>query len=121
SDPVTESSKPAARPVETADECVGACIDDYLWSLYERAPKVDVNKVTEQTKETVKKDGKARTITKTIIKFVLGDFTWKDPATAKRVNMSLKDYVIVGLDPDFQLTLSHSLPTTDNAALPPAL
>jgi len=121
SDPVMESSKPAAPPVETADECVGACIDDYLWSLYERAPKVDVNKVTEQTKETVKKDGKARTITKTIIKFVLGDFTWKDPAAAKRVNMSLKDYVIGGLDPDFKLTLYRALRAMDDAGLMPGI
>jgi hypothetical protein len=41
-----------------------------------------VNKVTEQTKDTVTKNGKTRTITKTITKFVLGDFTWKDPAAA---------------------------------------
>jgi len=120
SDPVKDDPKPAARPV---DECLAAesCIDDYLWSLYERAPKVDVNKVTEQSKETVKKDGKTRTITKTIIKFVLGDFTWKDPAAAKRANMSLKDYVIGGLDPGFKLTLYHALRAMDDAGLMPGI
>jgi hypothetical protein len=121
SDPVKEDPKPTVRPVETPDECAAACIDDYLWSLYERAPKVDVNKVTEQTKETVKKDGKTRTITKTIIKFVLGDFTWKDPAAAQRANMSLKDYVIGGLDPGFKLTLYHALRAMDDAGLMPGI
>ena len=41
SDPVKEYPKPAMRPVETPDECLVAeiCIDEYLWSLYERRPK----------------------------------------------------------------------------------
>jgi hypothetical protein len=58
SDPVKEDPKPTVRPVETPDECLVAeiCIDEYLWSLYERTPKTDVNKVTEQTKETIKKE-----------------------------------------------------------------
>src|SRR5882757_2914775 len=60
------TSKPAARPFETPDECLVAeiCIDEYLWSLYERTPKIDTNKVTEQVKETVEKKGKMRTIVK---------------------------------------------------------
>jgi len=76
--PVKEYPKPTVRPVETPDEClvVEICIDEYLWSVYERTPKIDINKVEEQTKETVKKkNGKMRTIIKTITKFVLGDFT----------------------------------------------
>lgn len=55
-------------------------IDDYLWEVYQRNP--------------VKKDGS-------------GDFTWKDPAAAKRMGMSLKDYVIRGMDRDFRETLYH--------------
>ena len=48
--PVEEYPQAAARPVEPLDEClvVDICVDEYLWSLYERAPKVDTNKVTEQ-------------------------------------------------------------------------
>ena len=47
------------------------CIDEYLWSLYERTPKVDTNKVTERIKVTVKKKGKTRTVIKTITKYVV--------------------------------------------------
>jgi hypothetical protein len=36
------------------------CIDEYLWSLYERTPKIDTNKVTEQIKSTIKKKGKTQ-------------------------------------------------------------
>jgi hypothetical protein len=123
SDPLKEDPKAAVRPDETPGECAAdeACIDQYLWSLYERAPKVDVNKVTEQKKETVTKDGKTRTITKTITNFVLGDFTWKDPAAAQRANMSLKDYVIGGLDPGFKLTLYRALRAMDDAGLMPGI
>jgi hypothetical protein len=40
--PAEEDPQPAARPLETLDEClvVDICIDVYLWSLYERTPKV---------------------------------------------------------------------------------
>src|SRR5262249_34192145 len=67
--PVEEHLQPAVRPIEIVDEClvVNICIDEYLWALYERTPKVDTNKVTKQIKTTVKtKKGKTRTVTKTI-------------------------------------------------------
>jgi hypothetical protein len=53
SDPMEEHRKPTMRRDGTPDECAATqtCIDDYLWSLYERAPKVDVNKVTEQKRD----------------------------------------------------------------------
>jgi hypothetical protein len=123
SDPVKEDPKPTVRPVETPDECLVAeiCIDEYLWSLYERTPKIDANKVEEKTKETIKKNGKTRTITKTITKIVLGDFTWKDPAAAQRTNMSVKDYVIGGLDRGFKLKLYHALRAMDEAGLMPGI
>ena len=123
SDTVKEYPKPTARPVETPDEClvVEICIDEYLWSVYERTPKIDVNKVEEQTKQTVKKNGKTRTIIKTITKFVLGDFTWKDPAAAKKASMSLKDYVIGGLDRGFKLKLYHALRAMEDAGFMPGI
>ena len=123
SDPATEYPQPAARPVETLDEClvVEICIDEYLWSLYERTPKVDTNKVTERIKSTVKTKGKTRTVIKTITKYVVGDFTWKDPIAAQRAGMSLKDYVIGGMDRGFKLKLYRALRAMDDAGLMPGI
>ena len=50
-------------------------IDDYLWQVYQRQP--------------VKRDS-------------TGDFSWKDPAAAKRMGLSLEDYVIGGMDEKFR-------------------
>lgn len=49
SDPLKQDPQPAVRPVETPSECPApeVCIDDYLWALYERTPKIDTNKVAE--------------------------------------------------------------------------
>jgi hypothetical protein len=120
---VKDHPRPVGRPLETVDECLvpEICIDEYLWSLYERTPKVDTNKVTEKVKETVEKNGKTRTITRTITKYVVADFTWKDPAAAKRVGMSLKDYVIGGLDRGFKLKLFHALRAMDDAGFMPGI
>jgi hypothetical protein len=65
-------------------------VDEYLWEVYQRSP--------------VKKDGS-------------GEFTWKDPAAAKRVKMSLKDYVIGGMDRDFREQLYHAGKAMDEAGL----
>jgi hypothetical protein len=114
----------AARPLEPLDEClvVDICIDEYLWSLYERTPKVDTNKVTEQIKTTVKtKKGKTRTVTKTITNYVVADFTWKDPAAAEKAGMSLKDYVIGGMDRGFKLKLFRALRMMDDAGFMPGI
>jgi hypothetical protein len=56
-------------------------VEQYLWEVYQRSP--------------IKKDG-------------AGDFTWKDPAAAKRMNMSMPKYVISGMDPDFREQLYHA-------------
>ena len=56
-------------------------VDRYLWEVYQRKP--------------IKSDS-------------TGDFTWKDPAAAKRMGMSLKTYVISGMDPDFREQLYHA-------------
>jgi len=122
-DPATEDPQPAARPVETLDEClvVDICIDEYLWSLYERTPKVDTNKVTERIKTTVKTKGKTRTVTKTITNYVVADFAWKDPIAAQRTGMSLKDYVVGGVDRGFKLKLYRALRVMDDAGLMPGI
>lgn len=56
-------------------------VDDYLWDVYQRAP--------------TKRDS-------------TGDFTWKDPAAAKRMHLSMRAYVIDGMDPDFREQLYHA-------------
>jgi hypothetical protein len=118
-----EDLKPAVRPVETPNEGLVAeiCIDDYLWSYYEQTPKVDTNKVMERIKATVKKKGKLRTIVKTITKYVVGDFTWKDPIAAQKAGMSVKDYVIGGMDRGFRLKLYRALRAMDDAGLMPGI
>jgi hypothetical protein len=123
SEPLEENLKPAVRAVEIPNECLVAeiCIDDYLWSFYERTPKIDMNKVTERIKATVKKKGKTRIVIKTIAKYVVGDFTWKDPMAAQKAGMSVKDYVIGGMDPGFKLKLYHALRAMDDAGFMPGI
>jgi hypothetical protein len=118
-----EDLKPAMRVVETPNEClvVEICVDDYLWSFYERTPKVDTNKVKQRVKAAVKKKGKTRTVIKTITKYVVGDFTWKDPIAAQKAGMSVKGYVIGGMDRRFKLKLYHALRAMDDAGLMPGI
>ena len=118
-----EDLKPAVRPVETPNECLVAeiCIDDYLWAFYERTPKVDTNKLKERVKATIRKKGKTRTVTKTITKYVVADFTWKDPIAAQKASMSVKDYVIGGMDRRFKLKLYHALRAMEDAGLMPGI
>jgi hypothetical protein len=65
-------------------------VDDYLWQVYQRAP--------------VKRDSS-------------GDFTWKDPAAAKRFGLSLPLYVITGMDSDFREQLYHAGHAMDAAGI----
>jgi hypothetical protein len=79
-------SREAAEPETTEmrrkrGTVVLAEIDDYLWDVYQRAP--------------IKKDSS-------------GDFTWKDPTAAKRLGLSLQDYVIGGMDPGFREQLFNA-------------
>jgi hypothetical protein len=110
-------------PLEASDECVLSeeCIDQYLWSVYERAPKLDTIKVEEQTKTTVKKNGKSRTVTKTVTKFVNEDFTWKDPQAAEKAGMSVPQYVIGGIDRAFKARLYRLFRALDDAGLAPGM
>ena len=113
----------AVRSIETVDECLvpEICIDQYLWSLYQRTPKRDTSKVVEQRKVTVTKKGKPRTVSKEFTKFVDEDFTWKDPKAAEKAGMSLMDYVIGGMDRSFKPKLYHALRALDEAGLSPGI
>ena len=104
---------------ETLDECLTSetCIDQYLWSAYQRAPKEDTTKVVERTKVIVKTDGKPQTVVKEFTRLVNEDFAWKDPKAAEKAGMSLMEYVIGGMDRDFKLKLYHALRAMDDAEL----
>ncbi len=65
-------------------------VEQYLWEVYLRRP--------------VKSDS-------------TGDFTWKDQAAAKRLGMTLRAYVIGGMDPDFREQLYHAGRAMDAAGL----
>src|SRR5262249_40414569 len=122
----TDPAQNAARPAgssEALDACPepDVCIDQYLWSLYERTPKVDTVKVDEQIKGKVKNKGKTRTVVKTLTKYVTEDFGWKDPKAALKAGMSLKDYVIGGMDRDFRRKLYHALHAMDDAGFSPGI
>src|SRR5258708_32630267 len=76
-----ETSSIDMSVIEGVDECMVAqiCIDRYLWSRYEQTRKIDMVKVSEQIKVSVKRKGETKIVTKTITKRVNEDFTWKDP------------------------------------------
>jgi hypothetical protein len=112
-----------ANSVEIVDEClvIEICIDRYLWTLYQRAPKEDSIKVEERRKVTVKKRGKTRTVTQTFTRLVDEDFAWKDPKAAEKANMPMPDYVIGGMDRGFKLRLFQALHAADAAGLSPGI
>ena len=122
----TDPAQNAARPAvssEALDACPDpdVCIDQYLWSLYERTPKVDTVKVEERIKVKVKNKGKTRTVVKTLTKYIAEDFGWKDPKAAQKAGMSLQDYVIGGIDRDFRGKLYNALHAMDEAGLSPGI
>jgi hypothetical protein len=121
-DPVQNATRPAVSS-EALDGCPepDVCIDQYLWSLYERTPKVDTVKVEERIKVKVKNKGKTRTVVKTQTKYITEDFGWKDPKAAQKAGMSLKDYVIGGMDRDFRRKLYDALRAMDDAGLSPGI
>jgi hypothetical protein len=120
--PADDAAKPSVRPIELPAQCeTDVCIDAYLWSLYERTPKIDTVKKPKQSKVTVKKDGKTRTVTRTAMEYATDDFTWKDPAAAQRSGMSPMDYVIGGIDRGFKQKLYRALRAMDDAGLMPGI
>jgi hypothetical protein len=108
---------------ETPDECsvADACIDHYLWALYERAPKEDSVKIQEPRSVTVKKKGRLVAVTKTVTILADEDFAWKDPKAAERAGLSMMDYVIGGVDRDFKLKLFRMLQEAEKAGLSPGI
>src|SRR5262249_34254662 len=136
---------------ETFDGCPepDICIDQYLWSLYERTPKVDTVKVEERIKVKVKvkakdkvkdkdqanakdkakdkdqakakDEDKTQTVVKTLTKYITEDFGWKDAKAAQKAGMSLKDYVIGGIDQDFRGKLYRALRAMDRAGFSPGI
>jgi hypothetical protein len=130
-EPLPDSSQALAPPdgkeavtsTEAPDDCLEreVCIDQYLWSVYQRAPKEDTIKVVERRKVIVKTDGKPQTVVKEFTRLVDNDFTWKDPKAAEKAGMSLMEYVIGGMDRDFKLKLYHALRAMDDAGLSPGI
>jgi hypothetical protein len=79
----TETNFGTAEPPfpRAVEAWVTAEVNQYLWAAYERSP--------------TKQDS-------------TGDFTWKDAAAAAHLGMSLKTYVIGGMDPDLRELLYHA-------------
>jgi hypothetical protein len=69
----------------------------------------------------VKTKGKTRTVVKTLIKYITEDFAWKDPKAAQKAGMSLKDYVIGGMDRDFKRKLYDALHAMEDAGFSPGI
>jgi hypothetical protein len=121
-DPLPDA-KEAVSSVKILDEClvVDACVDRYLWALYQRTPKEDTIKVPERRKVTVKKRGKMVTVTKSVTRLVDEDFAWKDTKAAEKAGMPMMDYVIGGMDRGFRLKLFHMLRAAEEAGLSPGI
>lgn len=123
--PVTPGSKasPPADTVAVLDECfvMDACIDRYLWTLYQRTAKEDSIKVQERRAVTVKRKGKTVTVMRSFAKLVDEDFGWKDPKAAEHAGMSMMDYVIGGMDKSFKQKLFRTLLAAEAAGLSPGI
>jgi len=124
SGPAPAASKaPPADTIAVLDECfvVDACIDRYLWALYQRTPKEDSIKVEERRPVTVKRKGKTVTVMRSFTKLVDEDFGWKDPKAADHAGMSMMDYVIGGMDKSFKRKLFRTLLAAEAAGLSPGI
>lgn len=112
-----------ASSFEVLDQCPpeDACIDRYLWGLYQRTPKEDAIRVSEQRKVSVKRKGRMVTVTRTFTTVTDEDFSWKDPRAADKVGMPASDYVIGGIDRDFKVKLFQMLRAADKAGLSPGI
>jgi hypothetical protein len=122
-DPPQQDAAVIPDRIELAGECLvaEACIDQFLWALYERTPKLDTITETEQIRVKVKRKGKMVTVTRTTSRRVNNDFTWKDPKAAERAGMSMIDYVIGGMDKSFKLKLFRMLYAAENAGMAPGI
>ncbi len=123
-DDLPQDAATAANRLQIDGECLVAesCIDQFLWALYERTPKLDTIKEREQRKVSVRnKKGKLVKVTRTFTRLVDNDFTWKDPKAAERARMSMIDYVIGGMEKNFKLKLFHMLYAAEKAGLSPGI
>ncbi|HLG82990.1 MAG TPA: peptidase M15 [Bradyrhizobium sp.] len=122
-DPVPTDPIKAASSLETPDACTegDVCVDRYLWALYQRTPKEDSIKISEQRQVTVKRKGKTVTVTRSFIRLEDEDFAWKDPKAAERAGMPIMDYVVGGMDGSFKLKLFHLLRAAEQAGLAPGI
>jgi len=112
----------AARSVEIGDcPVVDACVDRYLWALYQRTPKEDTIKVRDWRRVAVKRRGKRVMVSRAFTRYVDQDFGWKDPKAAERVGLPMMDYVIGGMDRRFKLKLFHMLRAAEAAGLAPGI
>jgi hypothetical protein len=118
-----QDGKQPADNVAVLDECydVDACIDRYLWALYQRTPKEDTAKEQEQRQVTVKRKGKLVTVTRTVSSVKDENFSWKDPKAADHAGLPIMDYVIGGVDRDFKLRLFRMLHAAEQAGLSPGI
>src|SRR6478609_542098 len=121
--PVASKASPSADTTAVLDECyvMDACIDRYLWALYQRTPKEDSVKVEDRRAVTVKRKGKMVTVMRSFTKLVDEDFGWKDPKAADRAGMSMMDYVIGGMDKSFKRKLFRTLLAAEAAGLSPGI
>ncbi|WFU21500.1 hypothetical protein QA649_25710 [Bradyrhizobium sp. CB1717] len=121
--PAASKPSPPADTIAVLDECfvMDACIDRYLWALYQRTAKEDSIKVQERRAVTVKRKGKMVTVMRSFTKLVDEDFGWKDPKAAEHANMSMMDYVIGGMDKSFKRKLFRTLLAAEAAGLSPGI
>lgn len=120
--PPQDAANVAGR-IDLVGECqvAEACIDQFLWALYQRTPKEDTIKERERRKVTVKRKGRMVTVTRSFTRLVDNDFTWKDPKAAERAGKSTMDYVIGGMDHQFKIKLFHALHAAEAAGLQPGI
>lgn len=97
------------------------CIDSYLWTLYQRAPKEGYITVRSQRKVTIKRKSKSVSVTRTFYKSFSEDFSWKDPKAAERFGKPLADYVIGGMAPAFKARLANLLRAAELAGYSPGI
>jgi hypothetical protein len=121
--PAASKASPPADTVAVLDECfvMDACIDRYLWALYQRTPKEDSIKVEDRRAVTVKRRGKMVTVMRSFTKLVDEDFGWKDPKAAEHAGKPMMDYVIGGMDRSFKQKLFRTLLAAEAAGLSPGI
>lgn len=86
----TSSIEDGAATLQERGTATTREIDDYLWEVYQRQP--------------AKRDRG-------------GDFSWKDPAAAKRMGKTMQAYVVLGMDADFREIIYHAGKAMDAAGI----